>query len=119
MRAELMELAMPRLRRSLGVAEGDEDALTDALAQAAERICRYLNRADVPACAEWLLVELAAARYRHKDAAHGAVKSESCAEGQLSQSFSYLTPEEQEAAEQKLLETLAPYRQVACKGGAL
>ena len=117
MTEQLLKLTMPRLRRSLGVAEGEEAALTDALEQAAELICRYLNRTDVPALAEWLLVELAAMRYRRMAAPGGAVRSESCAEGQLSQSVQYLSPEEQTAGEEVLLATLAPYRQVDCKGG--
>ena len=46
------------------------------------------------------------------------MQEESYAEGQLSQSVRYLSPEEYAAGERELLSALAPLRQVACKGAA-
>lgn len=120
MDAELLNIAQESLRRALGLAEdeGGTAALTEALAAAEEEICRYLNRDSLPKYAERLLVELAALKYLRTGGAGAGKKSESYSEGQLSQSESYLSPEELSAGEGALLRTLAPYRRVRCGRGA-
>lgn len=112
------ELALPRLRRSLGLGsgEGDEAVLTDALEQGEEKICRYLQQESLPEGSEWLLVELAALGYQRMMHPAGEKTGESYTEGQLSQSASYLTPAERTAGEEQLLRSLAPYRQVKGRG---
>ena len=55
------------------------------LCAAEESILRYLNREELPGCAQSLLIELAALKYLRTDSA-GARKSASYTEGQLSQS---------------------------------
>lgn len=120
MTEELLNTALPRLRRSLGLetAEGDADTLGELLERAEEDILRYLNREELPVYAGHLLVELACLKYLRAQTAAGGKKSESYAEGQLSQSESYLSPEELSAGESALLRSLAPYRRVRCKGAA-
>ena len=119
MNAELLNIAQEKLRRALGPAgvEGDEAGLRDALEAAAEEICRYLNRDSLPEYAGCLLVELAALKYLRAGQATAGKKSESYSEGQISQSESYLAPEELAAGEAALLRALAPYRLVRCKEG--
>ena len=111
------ELALPRLRRSLGLGsgEGDEAVLADALEQG-EKICRYLQQDSLPEGGEWLLVELAALGYQRMTHPAGEKTGESYTEGQLSQSASYLTPAERTAGEEQLLRSLAPCRQVKSRG---
>lgn len=118
MTQELLEEALPRLRRALGLEAGaDDSALEDALAAAEEQILRYLNREELPGRTGSLVVELAALKYRRGRSGEG-VQEESYAEGQLSQSVRYLTGEDYAASERELLSALAPLRQVACKGAA-
>lgn len=113
----MLNTAQEKLRRALGLAEdgGGEEALADALAAAEEEICRYLNRDGLPDYAGCLLVELAALKYLRRGEDRLGKKSESYSEGQLSQSESYLSPEELTAGETALLRTLAPYRRVKCR----
>ncbi|MBR1780545.1 MAG: hypothetical protein IJ751_03980 [Oscillospiraceae bacterium] len=114
----LKDIALPRLRRALGLTEGeDEQRLEDALAAAEEKICRYLLQSELPDAVDCLLVELAALVYL-RTGERSALKSESYSEGQLSQSQSYLTAEELAQGEEALLRCLAPWRRVRCKGGA-
>lgn len=110
--AELIS-ALPRLRRALGqLGEHTDDALLqDALETAQEKLLRYLNRDTLPGSAECLLIELAALCHLRNHPGYGR-RSESYSEGQLSQSESYLTPEEFQEGEAALLRALAPYRQV-------
>lgn len=117
MDAETLNTAQEKLRRALGLAEdgGGEEALADALEAAEEEICRYLNRDSLPEYAGCLLVELAALKYLRTGQDRLGKKSESYSEGQLSQSESYLSPEELAAGEAALLRTLAPYRRVKCR----
>lgn len=109
--------ALAGLSRALGLGdEADTARLTDVLCAAEESILRYLNREELPGCAQSLLVELAALKYLRTDSA-GARKSASYTEGQLSQSESYYTSAEVLEGEAALLRTLAPYRRVACREG--
>ena len=116
MNGELLGIALPRLRRSLGLGAEADEALADELEGAQEEILRYLNRPELPDYAQSLLVELAGLRYLQSRS--GGRKGESYAEGQLSQSESYCTPGEFRAGADALLRTLAPYRRVGCKGAA-
>lgn len=118
MTREVLDTALPRLRRSLGLGEagGDTDELAFFLAGAEEDILRYLNREALPECTAHLLVELAALKYQRARSAAGLKKSESYSEGQISQSESYLSPGELRAGETALLQSLAPCRRVGCKG---
>lgn len=114
----VLEEALPRLRRALGLEEkADEAVLEDVLAASEEQILRYLNRQELPPHTGCLAVELAALKYRRNRTGEG-VQEESYAEGQLSQSVRYLSPEEYAAGERELLSALAPLRRVACKGAA-
>lgn len=111
-----LEEALPRLRRALGLgAEVDDASLEDVLAVAEEDILRYLNQDALPRYTDSLLVELAALKYLSSRHSAG-VQEESYAEGQLSQSQRYYSPQEFEEGTQALLRTLAPYRRVGCKG---
>lgn len=114
------ELALPRLRRSLGLGsgEGDEAVLTDALEQGEEKICRYLQQDSLPQGSDWLLVELAVLSYQRMTHPDSEKTSESYTEGQLSQSASYLTPAERTAGEEQLLRSLAHLRQVKSRGNS-
>ncbi len=111
-------LALPRLRRSLGLGsdEGEEAILVDALEQGEEKICRYLQQERLPEGSQWLLVELAALGYQRMTHPGGEKTGESYTEGQLSQSASYLTPAQRTAGEERLLASLAPFRQVKSRG---
>ncbi len=109
-----LETALAVLRRSLGGAEDTaDDVLTDALTAAEEEILRYLNRDELPTCADSLLIELAALRLLGGQSGAGT-KSASYTEGQISQSESYFTPAELREGARALLDTLAPYRRVKC-----
>lgn len=111
-----LEEALPRLRRSLGLGEeADDTRLEDALEAAEEEILRYLHQDQLPPCTDSLVVELAALKYLRGQNQAG-VQEESYAEGQLSQSQRYYSPQEFEEGTQALLRTLAPYRRVGCKG---
>ena len=104
--------ALSGLSRALGLGdETDTARLTDVLCAAEESILRYLNREELPGCAQSLLIELAALKYLRTDSA-------SYTEGQLSQSESYYTSAEVLEGEAALLRTLAPYRRVACREGS-
>lgn len=111
-----LEEALPRLRRAMGLEQEADDApLEDALRGAEETILRYLNQDQLPQHTDSLVIELAALNYlrcRHS----AGVQEESYAEGQLSQSQRYYSPQEFEEGTQALLRTLAPYRRVGCKG---
>lgn len=116
MTGEVLSIALPRLRRSLGLGAQADELLTAKLELAEEEILRYLNRDELPDCAQSLLVELAGLRYLQSQC--GGKKGESYAEGQISQSESYYTPGEFREGVDALLRTLAPYRRVGCKGAA-
>lgn len=112
----VLEEALPRLRRALGLGEEVDDAsLEDALKAAEEEILRYLNQDTLPEHTDSLVIELAALKYLQGQNRAG-VQEESYAEGQLSQSQRYYSPQEFEEETQALLRTLAPYRRVVCKG---
>ena len=115
MTQDMLYETLPRLRRGLGLAEGeDTPLLQDALEAAEEKILRYLNRSELPASVDCLLVELAGLLYLRRGEARG-LKSESYSEGQLSQSRSYLSAEEIAQGEEALLRSLAPWRRVRCR----
>lgn len=114
MTAQVLDLALPRLRRSLGLEAQADEVLTDKLEAAEEEILRYLNRTELPDCAVSLLIELAGLKYLQAQGA--GKKSESYTEGQISQSDSFYTPAEFRDGAEALLRTLAPYRRVGCKG---
>lgn len=112
----VLEQALPRLRRALGLGEAAEDTrLEDALRGAEEDILRYLNQDQLPGHTDSLVIELAALKYLRGQNQAG-VQEESYTEGQLSQSQHYYSPQEFEEGTQALLRTLAPYRRVGCKG---
>ena len=112
----VLEEALPRLRRALSLgAEVEDAALEDALRAAEEAILRYLNQDQLPGHTDSLLIELAALNYLRGQNCAG-MQEESYAEGQLSQSQRYYSPQEFEEGAQALLRTLAPYRRVGCKG---
>lgn len=113
MTAEVLAIALPRLRRSLGLEAESDEILTDKLEAAEEEILRYLNRTELPEHTLCLLIELAGLKYLQDGSGK---KSESYTEGQISQSESFYTPAEFQDGTQALLRTLAPYRRVACKG---
>lgn len=111
----VLEEALPRLRRALGLGEeADDAALEDALRAAEEEILRYLGQDTLPEHTDSLVIELAALKYLQGRNRAG-VQEESYAEGQLSQSQRYYSPQEFEEGTQALLRTLAPRRRVECK----
>lgn len=113
MTAAVLEYALPRLRRSLGVGEEADEVLTDRLESAEEEILRYLNREELPQFAMSLLVELAGLRYLQRQS--GGKRATAYAEGQISQKEEYFDPESLTAGVDALLRTLAPYRRVKCR----
>lgn len=113
MTQELLNAALPRLRRSLGVGTEEDEILADRLCAAEEEILRYLNRTELPEYARSLLIELAGLKYLQSGAGK---KSESYSEGQISQSESFYSPAELREGTERLLAALAPYRRVGCKG---
>lgn len=114
---EVMEQLLVRLERKLGLEEPEEDTvalLEDELWDAEGEILLYL---DLQALEENLLnkvVELAAIFYRRDQSESGGVKSSSYSEGQVSQSDTYMGPEEYRAAVNEVLDSLARYRRVSC-----
>lgn len=114
MRADVLNFALPRLRRSLGVGEECDGVLSDKLELAEEEILRYLNRTELPEYAHSLLIELAGLRYLQQQSA--GKKASAYAEGQISQSDTFYSAAEFSDGVDALLRTLAPYRRIKCRG---
>lgn len=117
MTEELLTTAKERLLRKLGILDLDAEAdilLTDELEDAESALLLYLRWDELTAALLSKVVELAAL-YFHRDSAgasSGAVKSISYTEDKVSQSETYLTAEDYDAAEQTILAGLAKYREV-------
>jgi hypothetical protein len=114
MTAEAMETLLPRLAVRLGQTNEEDTALLTALLEEAEEtLILYLNVTSLPEQLWGKLVELAALYAQRQKAEQGAVKAVSYSEGEMSQSETYLTPAELQAAEAALLSALAPHRRRA------
>lgn len=117
---EMMAAASDKLFRKLTIDAQDSGAVllaNDALEDAESTLLLYLGRDAITAPMLSTVVALAAL-YVQRDAAAattGAVKSSSYSEDKVSQSESYLSPEEFADAEQKILNNLAQYREVRVK----
>ena len=118
MTRHLLNEALTRLSVLLRLEDADADTtlLTALLEQAESRVCCYLGRALLPDYALQTVIELATLRYYRTDTA-GGKRSESYSEGELSQSESYLTPQDFAESEAALLRTLSSFRQVRTRGG--
>lgn len=120
MTAELLEQAAARLARKLSLdaqaAEDEAVTLQDALLEAEWELLLYLGTDELEERFLTKAVELAALLWRRdrREEASAGLKSASYAEGQVSQSESYLSPAEFRAGVAEVLESLARYRRVTC-----
>lgn len=120
MTTELRTRALERLLRKLAIQDPDADTLAllgDVLEDAESALLLYLRWEELKDVLLSKLVELAALYYRRdtSGAASGPVKSRSYSEDKVSQSETYLSAEDYDAAEQALLTGLAKYREVRVK----
>ena len=120
MTAELLTKAKERLLRKLALPEPDEATgalLSDELEDAESALLLYLRWEELKETLLSKVVELAALYYRRdtSGASSGPVKSRSYSENDVSQSETYLSAEDYDAAEQALLTGLAKYREVRVK----
>lgn len=115
-----METLLIRLRRRLGLDEPDGETvllLEDSLLDAEGELLLYLNREQLPDALDGKVVELAALFYQQDRAEiTPGVKSASYSEGSMSQSETYQTAADYQAAIDSLLAGLARYRLVSVRG---
>lgn len=114
------EDALPKLRRRLGLSEGEgsTELMLDVLEDAANAVLLYLNREELPTMMGGSVVQLAALDYQRATQENGGVKSWSYSEGEQSQNATLLTDEEYESGRALILKNLAPYRLVKAKEAA-
>jgi len=117
MTEELLFSALEKLSRKLTIVDLDSDAealLLDELEDAERTLLLYLRWDELTAPMLSKVVALAALYYQRDTATatSGALKSSSYSEDKVSQSESYLGPEDYTAAEQKILDSVAQYREV-------
>lgn len=118
MTEEMLGVLLPRLERALHLEEPDEELtilLEDELCDAEGELLLYLGDSELKEVMMPKVVELAAVFYRRDCAEHAALRGVSYAEGQLSQSETYLTPEDYYSAVQEIVSSLARYRRVSCR----
>ena len=120
MTGELLTRAKERLLRKLAISDPDEatDALlTDELEDAESALLLYLRWEELTEVLLSKVVELAALYYRRDTTrgSSGPVKSRSYSEDKGSQSETYLSAEDYDAAETAILNGLAKYREVRVK----
>lgn len=114
MTTALRDALLVRLVRKLRLENPDSDTLAlleDELEDAEAEILLVLNVDELEERFFSKLVELAAVYYRQDEATTG-VKSRSYSEGDVSQSESFLTPEEYRRQAQSILDSVRRYRQV-------
>ena len=114
---EMLGAAKEKLLRKLNITAPDsvtEAQLIDALEGAECSLLLYLRWDELTAVLLPKAVELAALYYQRDSVgtASGLLKSSSYAEGNVSQSESYLDAADYAAAEQVILDGLAKYREV-------
>lgn len=117
MTEERLEELTGRLTRRLGLDDSDEDVLLlleDELWGAEGEIRLYLEISEVEEEFDPKLVELAALFYRRDTSEAEGRASSSYSEGQISQSDTWLGPEEYRDEVNDLLRSLAVRRQVTC-----
>lgn len=116
MTEEMQVVAKDKLLHKLSMEDPDSTAMTlldEELEDAESDLLLYLGWDTLTATMLPKVVALAALYYQRDTAtASGVVKSSSYSEGNVSQSESYLSPEEYIAAEQKILDSVAQYREV-------
>lgn len=120
MTEELLTKAKERLLRKLALPEPEPDTLAlleDELEDAESALLLYLRWEELKETLLSKVVELAALYYRRDTSgtSSGPVKSRSYSEKDVSQSETYLSAEDYDAAEQALLTGLAKYREVRVK----
>lgn len=118
MTGERLDRLYPRLLRKLGIEEADEETellLVDELSDAESELMLYLGVEELEEQFEPKLLELAALCFQRdrRELGESSLKSASYAEGQISQSESYLTPKEFRSGAQEILASLARYRRVS------
>lgn len=114
---DVMETLLEQLERKLGMdaPEDDEVALLeDELADAEAELLLYLSVDELDSGMLRKVVELAALFYRQDVSEAAGRRSSAYAEGQVSQSETYLGPEEYREAVADILDSLARYRRVGC-----
>lgn len=112
----VLERLLSRLRRKLGLEDADDDTtllLEDELTDAECELLLFLNRETLPPALEVKLVELAALYYRRDSQELHGLKSASYAEGDVSQSESYLTGAEYQEEVDALLSSVRHWRRRA------
>lgn len=113
---EAMATLLAQLQRKLGLGEPSEEEsqrLEDALAEAESEMLLYLNVETLESRYLPKVAELAALYYRRENlnTVDGA-KATSVTEGGLSQSVTYLSPEDWQRQEQAIFASIARYRRV-------
>lgn len=113
----VMETLLSRLARKLNLEEPEEELtalLEDELSDAEGELMLYLG-VDLLDQGFWpKVVELAALFYRRDCVSHPDLKSRSYAEGQVSESETYLSDQDYQSAVQELFAGLSRYRRVTC-----
>ncbi len=118
MTEEMLSSLLPKLERVLHLEDPDEDVivlLEDELCDAEGELLLYLGVRELDEVIMPKVVELAAVFYRRDCTEHMGLKSGSYAEGQLSQSETYMTAEDYRNAVQEIVSDLARYRSVSCR----
>ena len=114
---EVMEQLLVQLKRKLGLEEPEEEVmllLEDELWDAEGEILLYLDRQSLDSGMLGKVVELAAIFYQRDRMESAVIRSSSYSEGQISQSDTYMGPEEYQKAVAEVLGSLARYRRVSC-----
>lgn len=96
--------------------ENTEKRMEMALMNAEEELRLYLNCCKLPGILSGKLVELAAIDFRQAQARGSqpvGVKSSSFSEGDVSQSVTYMTAQDVQAAKDSILKSIAHYRRRA------
>lgn len=120
MDSAMMEKARDKLYRKLSIAAPDSTTtslINDELEDAESALLLYLGWDTLTATMLPKCVALAALYYQRDTAGttSGTLKSSSYSEDKVSQSESYLAPEDYIAAEQEILDSVAQYREVRVK----
>ena len=112
-----LEQATERLQRKLNLTDPDGDTLAllgDELLDAEGELLLYLGWEALDETLMGKAVELAALYYQHDRMMERGYRSRNYSEGQVSQSDSYLTPDQMRETAEELFRGLARYRRVTC-----
>lgn len=113
-----IERLLSQLERKLGIdyQESRYEQLSDSIENAYAEMKLYLNCKEIPCVLDRKLVELAAIDFQQTQARESqpvGAKSSSYSEGDVSQSVTFLTAQEAQAAKDAVLRSIAHYRRRA------